>query len=290
MPKSKAASSRALQLDDSLGEAHAALGWVKGSYDWDFRGAEQEFRRAIELDPNSNNAHGMYALFLDSMGRVEEAAAEHQRAITIDPLSLIDNTNVADGYYAAGQFQKAIEQYRKTLELDPNFEVASFGLGHAYAQLGMWREAVEAWQKGQASAGNASTAERMAWAYTQGGYESALRVWLADVPAEAHAHYVPATNVALVYAPLKDKERTLQWLNKAYEQRDSSLVDTGTEPALDFLRSDRRFVNLLRRVGLPQAGFAQTNGSATETRQRNPQKFFRDKKNRSEETTKESLS
>src|SRR5215468_2448251 len=110
-------------------------------------------------------------------------------------------THTADGYYAAGQFQKAIEQYRKTLELDPNFDVASFGLGHAYAQLGMWREAVEAWQKGQASAGNASTAERMAWAYTQGGYESALQVWLADVPAEAHAHYVPATNVAAGVCP-----------------------------------------------------------------------------------------
>ena len=126
------------------------MGWVKWSYDWDFRGAEQEFRRAIELDPNSNNAHGMYALFLDSMGRAKEAAAEHQRAITIDPLSLIDKTNVADGYYVARQFEKAIEQYRKTLELDSNFSVASFGLGHAYAQLGMWREAVEAWQKGHA--------------------------------------------------------------------------------------------------------------------------------------------
>ena len=201
----------------------------------------------------------MYALFLDSVGRAEEAAAEHQRAITIDPLSLIDNTNVADGYYAAGQFQKAVEQYRKTLELDPNFDVASFGLGNAYAQLGMWREAVEAWQKGLASSGKVGTAELMARAYTQGDYESALQVWLADLLTEVHAHYVPATNVALVYARLKDKEHTLEWLNKAYEQRDSSLVDVGTEPAFNFLRSDCRFTDLLRRVGLPQAGLAQIN-------------------------------
>jgi len=253
MPKSKAASTKALQLDDSLGQAHAALGWVKWTYDWDFAGAEQEFRRAIELDPNSSSTHGMYALFLDSMGRTEEAVAEHQRAITRDPLSLIDNTNLGDGYYVSRQFEKAVEQYRKTLELDPNFGVASFGLGYSYAQLGMNREAVEAWRKGLTSLGETHVADLLAEAYAQGGYEGALKAWLANTLKETHEQYVQSTSIAWLYARLKDKEHTLEWLNRAYVERDSSLIDIGSEASLDFIRSDPRFIDLLRRIGFPQA-------------------------------------
>ena len=132
MPKSKVAAVKALQLDDSVAEAHAALGWVKWGYDWDWTGAEREFQRAIELDSNSEMAHAQYALYLDSMQRAHEATAEHDRAVALDPLSLIINTNVGDGLYDTRQYDKAIDQYQKTLELDANFSLAHWGLGGAY--------------------------------------------------------------------------------------------------------------------------------------------------------------
>ena len=128
MPKSKAASTKALQLDDSVSDAHAALAWVLWRYDWNFPEAEKEFRRAIELAPNSSsNGRGMYPLFLYSMKRFDQGAAEHKQAIALEPLNLISNTNIADGLYYAHQYDRAIEQYQKTLELDANFSVCPLG-------------------------------------------------------------------------------------------------------------------------------------------------------------------
>lgn len=121
------------------------------------------------------------------------------------------------------------------------------------AQLGMSREAVEAWRKGYTSFGETRVADLIGDAYTKAGYDGVLKAWLADTLEATHGHYVPATSVAQLYARLKDKEHTLEWLNRAYEQRDSSLIDIGAEPNLDFIRSDPRFTDLLRRIGLPQA-------------------------------------
>ena len=148
MPRSKAASTKALQLDDSVPDAHAALGWVLWRYDWNFPEAEKEFRRAIELGANSDSSgRGMYPLFLYSMRRFDQAVAVHKQALALDPLDLITSTNVADGLYYAHQYDRAIEQYQKTLELDANFSLAHWGLGNAYDRKGMYKEAIAEWQQ-----------------------------------------------------------------------------------------------------------------------------------------------
>ncbi len=252
MPKSKAASTKALQLDDSVAEAHSALGWVLWRYDWNFPEAEKEFRRAIELEPNSGFGHGMYPLFLYSMQRFEEGATRHKQALALEPLSLIGNTNVADGLYYARQYERAIEQYQKTLELDANFGSAHAGLGNAYDRKGMYKEAVVEWQKAYLAYGDPRTAELIRKAYSRSGYKGALQAFLDDMLGQSTHQYVSSFEVAAMYARLGEKDHALEWLGNAYQARDAELVDIGTEPVFEFLHSDPRYTDLLRRIGLPQ--------------------------------------
>jgi TolB-like protein/Tfp pilus assembly protein PilF len=251
MPRSKAASTKALQLDDSVANAHAALAWVLWRYDWNFPEAEKEFRRAIELDPNSNGL-GMYPLLLYSMRRFDQAVAVHKQALALDPLDLISNTNVADGLYYAHQYDRAIEQYQKTQELDANFSQAHWGLGSAYDRKGMYKEAIAEWQKSFLIEGDQRSAELIGKAYSRSGYNGAIRAWLDDLISQSTHHYVSAFTVAEMYARLGEKDHALEWLEKGYQTRDAQMVDVGTEPTFDFLHSDPRYDDLLRRVGLPQ--------------------------------------
>ncbi len=253
MPRSKAASTKALQLDDSVANAHAALGWVLWRYDWNFPEAEKEFRRAIELDPTSgSNGLGMYPLFLYSMRRFDQGADVHKQALALDPLNLILNTNVADGFYYAHQYDRAIEQYRKTQDLDANFSLAHWGLGSAYDRKGMYKEGIEEWQKAFVLAGDSRSAEIIGKGYSRSGYNGAIRAWLDDLISQSKHQYVSAVNVAEMYARLGEKDHALEWLEKGYQTRDASMVDLATEPTFEFLHSDPRYDDLLRRVGLPQ--------------------------------------
>ncbi len=249
MPKSKAASTKALQLDDSVGEAHAALGWVLWRYDWNFPEAEKEFRRAIELDDANR---GMYPLFLYSMKRFDQGFSEHKQSVAIDPLSLIQLTNVGDGLYYAHQYDRAIEQYQKALELDPNFSKAQLALASTYDRKGMYKEAIAEWQKGFTTDGDTRTAGLIGKAYSVSGYKGAMQAWLDDLISQSTHHYVAPLDIATLYARLGEKEHALEWLEKGYQARDADMVDIATEPTFDFLRSDPRFTDLLRRVGLPQ--------------------------------------
>ena len=249
MPKSKAASTKALQLDDSVGEAHAALGWVLWRYDWNFPEAEKEFRRAIELDDANR---GMYPLFLYSMKRFDQGFSEHKQSVAIDPLSLIQLTNVGDGLYYAHQYDRAIEQYQKALELDPNFSNAQLALASTYDRKGMYKEAIAEWQKGFTTEGDSRTAGLIGKAYSVSGYKGAMQAWLDDLISQSTHHYVAPLDIATLYARLGEKEHALEWLEKGYQARDADMVDIATEPTFDFLRSDPRFTGLLRRVGLPQ--------------------------------------
>ena len=251
MPKSKAASTKALQLDDSVAEAHAALGWVLWRYDWNFSEAEKEFQRAIELEP-SGIGRGMYPLFLYSMRRFDEGAAQHKQALADDPLSLIGNTNVADGLYYARQYDRAIEQYHKTLELDANFSAAHSGLGNAYERKGMYEEAVTEWQKGFLANGDPRTAELIGKAYSRLGYKGALQALLDDMLTQSTHQYVSSFEIAAMYARLGEKDHASEWLEKAHQARDAELVYLGTEPTFDLLHSDPAYVGLLRLIGLPQ--------------------------------------
>jgi serine/threonine protein kinase/tetratricopeptide (TPR) repeat protein len=253
MPRSKAASTKALQLDDSVGDAHSALGWVLWRYDWNFPEAEKEFRRAIELDPTaSSSGHGMYPLFLYSMKRFDEGMAVHKQTIAGDPLNLISNTNVADGLYYARRYDQAIEQYQKTLELDPNFGNAHWGLGNTYDRKGMYKEAIAEWKKALENFGDTRTAELIGKAYSLSGYKGAMQAWLDDLISQSTHRYVAPLDIATLYARLGEKEHALEWMEKGYQARDADMVDIATEPTFDSLRSDRRFTDLLRRVGLPQ--------------------------------------
>ena len=253
MPKSKAASTKALQLDDSVADAHAALAWVLWRYNWNFSEAEKEFRRAIELEPNSSsNGRGMYPLFLYSMKRFDQAVAEHKQTLAFDPLSLIGNTNVGDGLYYAHQYDRAIEQYQKTLELDANFSLAHWALGNAYDRKGMYKEAIAEWQKASLLDGDLRSSDLIGKAYSRSGYNGAIRAWLDDLISQSSHHYVSAFGVAEMYARLGEKDHALEWLEKGYQARDADMVDLGTEPTFDFLHSDPRYADLLRRVGLPQ--------------------------------------
>jgi len=253
MPRSKAASTKALQLDASVGDAHSALAWVLWRYDWNFPEAEKEFRLAIELEPNAgSNGRGMYPLFLYSMKRFDQGVAEHKQAMALDPLNLIQNTNVGDGLYYAHQYDRAIEQYQKTLELDPNFSSAHFGLANAYDRKGMYKEAIAEWQKGFTADADPRTADLIGKAYSVSGYKGAMQAWLDDLISHSTRGYVAPLDIATLYVRLGERDHALEWLEKGYQARDANMVDIATEPTYDSLHSDRRFTDLLHRVGLPQ--------------------------------------
>jgi len=251
MPKSKAASTKALQLDDTVADAYAALAWVLWRYDWNFPEAEKEFQRAIQLEPGSSPG-GMYPLFLYSMKRFDKGMAEHQRVLAKDPVDLIVNTNVADGWYSAHHYDQAIEQYRRTLDLDPNFSMAHFGLADSYDRKGMYKESISELQKGFLAGGDPRSAELIRKAYVQSGYEGAIRAWLNDLIRQSVHAYVSPFTIATLYARLGEIDHTFDWLERAYQVRDADMVDLATEPAFDFLHSDTRYADLVRRVGLPQ--------------------------------------
>jgi tetratricopeptide (TPR) repeat protein len=252
MPKARAAAMKALELDDSVAEAHAALGWVKWQYDWDWTGAEKEFQRSIELSPNYAIGHGMYALYLDSMSRVDEGMAQHKRARELEPLSLIINTNAGEALYDTRQYDQAIEQYRKTLEIAPSFAPVHDDLAEVFERKGMYREAVAEWQVSLIANGELRLATAMGQAYTKSGYEGALHTWLDDITNPAIHTYACPLLVASTYARLGEVDRAFEWLAKAYQERASDLVFLRVQPAFDNLRSDPRYAELERTIGFPQ--------------------------------------
>jgi TolB-like protein/DNA-binding winged helix-turn-helix (wHTH) protein/Tfp pilus assembly protein PilF len=252
MPKARTAANKALELDDSLAEAHAALGWVKWQYDWDWVGAEKEFQRSIELSPNYAIAHGMYALYLDSMLRADEGMAQHNRAHELDPLSLIINTNTGEAFYQTGRYDQAIEQYRKTLEIDPNFALVHDDLARAYERKGQFREAVTEWRRMLLVDGESETADAIGRAYSKSGYKAALQIWLDHLTTLSNREYVSPVLMSTIYARLDQRDRALDWLLKACQDRSSDLVFLKAEPGWNNLRSDPRFDRLEQNIGLPQ--------------------------------------
>jgi serine/threonine protein kinase/Tfp pilus assembly protein PilF len=252
MPRAKAAALKALELDDTLAEAHTNLGLVRWAYDWDWPAAGKDLRRAIDLNPSFATAHFRYANYLCSLGRFDEAVAEHKRALELDPLSLIINHAQAWPYHLSRRFDQAIEKYQRTLEMEPNFARTHLRLGEAYTAKGMYREAIAEYEKFSALGGGSTMAMALIGnAHAQaGGRHEALRA-LEELTAESKRRYVPAFHFAIVHAGLGDKDQAFASLDRAYEERSQFLVDLKFEPILDPLRSDPRFAELVRRVGLP---------------------------------------
>jgi len=252
-PKAKAAAIKALQIDDTLAEAHTTLADGLFYYDWEFSKAETEFKRAIEVNPNYATAHQWYSEYLYSMGRPQEAIAEAKRAQELDPLSLIINAAVASTLFYARRYDEAIEQYRKVEEMDANFIPADWSLAVAYEQEGMYREALAEKQRVLRHAGNPELAAALGEAYAASGYKAALRRLLKELLKERWQRGAGgAFDIARTYAALGQKDEALTWLEKALEERAGATVRLKADPEFDPLRPDPRFQDLLRRIGLPQ--------------------------------------
>ncbi len=250
-PKAKEAARKALEIDDALAEAHTSLAQAARNYDWDWITAEKEFKRAIELNPNYATAHQWYAVYLATLGRHEEAIPEIQRALQIDPLSLAINADAGRILNYARQYDKAVEQLRKTLELEPNFFQAHRLLGLAYQQKGMFAEAIAELQMAVHSEGSPPVVADLGNALAVAGKRDEAQKVLRELAELSKQRYVSAYDVAIIFAGLGENEKVLQWLEKAFEERATGLVHLNVESRLDGLRSDPRFQDLLRRIGLP---------------------------------------
>jgi TolB-like protein/Tfp pilus assembly protein PilF len=249
LPKAKAAAIRALEIDDTLADAHAALGFVNGVYEWDWPGAERVFRRALALNPNSPTVHQRFANYLVVMGMDAEAIDETRRALSLDPVSLATNALAGRSYYLLRRYDQAIEQCREALDLDANFWIAHFFAGKAYAQKALYADAAAELRK----AGDVTTEALATMAYVDaasGNRAEATKI-LAQLIGRADRSFVPPSHVAKIHVALGDYDRAFEWLDKAYQARDSWLQWLAAEPQWDRLRADPRFTDLLRRVGLP---------------------------------------
>jgi tetratricopeptide (TPR) repeat protein len=251
-PKAKAAATKALELDESLAEGHTSLGFFKDNFEWDWPGAEKEFARALELNPNYATAHHWYSDHLGIMGRHEEAIAEIKRAQQLDPLSLIISTVAGVRFHWARRYDQAVEQLRKTLEMDPSFALAHFWLGQTYEQSGQYESAIAEHQKARAALGGGGFAlAGLGHAYAAAGKrDDALRI-LTDLNQLRKAAYVSPYAIGVIHVALGERAQALQWLQRAYEERDVQMVEIGVDPRLDPLRSDPRFQDLLRRMNFP---------------------------------------
>src|SRR5712671_1419417 len=252
-PKAKAAAMQALEIDDTLAEAHTSLALVKEHFEWDWTGAETEFRRAIDLNPNSATTHHWYGDYLANMGRSEEGLRETKRAQELDPLSLIINTTLGWQLYLARRSDQAIDQLRKVLDIDAKFTPARRVLEEVYAQTGRQKEAVEEREKVVSLSGSPELAASIAEDFSKLGYKGVQQSWLDGLTEISKHGYVSSYSIAEGYMRLGQKEKALEWLEKAYQEHDSGLVSIAVEPMFDPMRTNPRFVDIVRRMKLSGA-------------------------------------
>ena len=251
--KAKAAVHKALEIDNNLGEAHATLAHLHFVYDWDWAGAQKEFNRALELSPRSSEVHDLYAIYLSAMGSQDEAVAEIEKAHALDPVSQPANTVLGFVYLLAHRFDKAIEQLQKTLVLYPGSAIDHNNLGICYEHKGRYQEAVEEYLKSDEIEG--ATGEELAirrGAFLKAGLQGFLQEELKSDITDSKHDYVPPFEFAQLYARMGDKDRAFEKLEETYTEGGHNVAFLKVEPELDNLRSDPRYADLLRRLGLPQ--------------------------------------
>ena len=250
LPIANAAALRAIEIDPQSAEAHASLGLVL-THRWDWAGAEAEFKQALRLDPRYANAHHWYGDYLSIMGRHDEALLEARQALELDPLNLMIGTWVGRRYYLAGKYDLAIEQGRNTEELDANFAAAHLLLGENYVQVGLHDQGLAELQTAAGLSGNSPLyLAQVAVAYASAGKKTEALQIVAQLQSIASTRYVSPYGLAQIYAALSDKEQTFKWLQLAYEDRAVWMSYLAVDPVFHSLRSDQRFQDLLRRVHL----------------------------------------
>lgn len=248
MLKAREAALKALSLDDQLAEAHASLGIILCDYDYDFAGAEREYKRAIELNPKYATAHHFYGNLFSHLGRPEESFAEFRRALELDPLSLVINRMYGESLFYARKYDESITQLKKTLELNSNFTLTHSSLSNAYQLKGNYAAAVEEFAKEEELKNRSENAAMIRESFAKGGWQGFLRAMTGTRRPDNLEFY----EVARFHAALGEKDQAFAELNKSYEKRENSLVSLKVDPHLDPLRSDSRFAELMRRIGLPQ--------------------------------------
>jgi len=251
LPKQQAAASKALQFDDTLGEAHASLGMYKAVYEWDWAGAEREHRRGLQLNPAYATGHQLYGMTLVVFGGFDEAVAELKRAVELDPVSLPISANLGMVYHYARRYDQAMELYGKMLAMDPNYGLGRVYFGELYIAKSMYPEAIAELKAGVHLLQGAPIAiAPLGLACARSGEQAAAREVLEKMLAERSRGYFPASRIALVYVGLGNKDRAFEWLQKAVEERDIMAFFIKPNPLFDSLRSDPRFSELMRQMNL----------------------------------------
>jgi len=256
MRKSNAAARKALELDATLARPHAALGYAKFRHEWDFAGAEAEFKKALALDPNDATTHAWYAENIGTIGgRDQEALAEANRAHQLDPQSLVISFDLGSIRIAARRYDEAIAVCKRLADANPTFALAHYCLSEAYWAKQMYLQSIEEWKVESQLSGERSDAERalaMERGFRSAGWKGALHKCIEASLAQRKTGDSSAYTIATMYAQLGEKDQVFQWLETALQEHDQGLMGLKTDYTLDSIRSDPRFAELVRKVGLPQ--------------------------------------
>jgi tetratricopeptide (TPR) repeat protein len=246
----KAAAVRALEIDETLSEAHASLAVIKAFYDWEWAEAEREYQRAIEYNPGYASAHHWYGWYLALMGQLDQAIAEIKQAYELDPGSLEINTDLGLSFFLARQYDQAIEQFRKSIEMDQSFINGHFFLGWAYEQKGEAEKAIEEFQKVLQIDDAPLYLAALGHVYASSGRRAEAERVLAELKErQQHAHVSPY-DFTIIYTAVGERDLAFECLEKAFEARSEALVWLKVDPRLDQIRTDPRFISIQRRVGL----------------------------------------
>jgi len=258
LAQSREAATKALELDDSLSEAHSSLGCTY-MLEWDWASAGREFKRAIQLDPNlttGNPCH--YIEYLMAVGRAGAAIAEVERAQEIQPLSLFLGVMLGWVYYANQYYDRAVRQHQKVLAIDPNFAFAHWGLGMDYSQKRKYKSAIEECRKARLLGGSRNVLSGLGYAYAMAGDKDRAHQILKELKGLLRTTYAPPYAFATVYAGLGEKDAAFEWLDRAYREHDAGLIWMKWDPQLDSLRSDSQFQNLLSSIGLHASALSES--------------------------------
>lgn len=249
MPEAREAARKAIEADESLAECHHSLASVEMLYEWDWRRAEHEFRRAFLLNPNYAPAHQWYSRHLAAMSRFDESLSENRKALELDPFDPNSHLHFGCHYFYARQYEKAVSQFQRALELEPKFWPAHLFLSESYTLLGEYDQAINILEKPQVLGTSPLAFGFLGFACGRAGKQDRAREILANLTAGAKQHYVSPYGFALVHAGLGEREQTFAWLEKAFEEQNEWLGWLNVSPEFDTLRADARYADLVRRVG-----------------------------------------